>query len=330
MTPAPRRIAIIGAILVDHLLPFGCAEWTTSFGGILYNTLRLAPLVAPWGRVCPIAWIGGEHHAAVAALLSAHANVETDRLLLHAGGSDENILRFTAPTEREEKMTRRCPALPEAALADLASFDWVHFNCITQREITAEALARLRETVRGTLSMDLHNQVASFDDSGRLLRSRFPDWRDWIGAVDVVQMNEHECAALLGREPRSEEDFRQALREIVAVGPREAIVTWGARGSFLAFEEGQERRWARVPPTSHPALDTTGCGDSFSAAYQARRLLGEHPILAALFAGAVSGWNATQTGLFSGAEVACFEAIMRQELGQVAERFEAGWRGEPL
>lgn len=324
------RIAVIGAIMVDHLLPYGHAEWTTSYGGILYNTLRLAPLVSPWGQVAPVAWIGAAHHPEVVRILAQWPNVDAGRLLVHDDGSDENVLRFTSPTEREETMTRRCPALPRERLAELAAFDWVHFNCITQRELSAQDLAWLRGRVRGVLSMDLHNRAARFDEAGRLSSGPFTDWREWIGSVDVVQMNEHECASILERQPEREEDFCAALATLIDCGPREAVITWGPRGSFLAWREGEERRWARIPPTRHPAVDTTGCGDSFSAAYQSRRLAGEHPVRAALFASAVSGWNATQTGLFDAGDVSRFDAILHEHLGTAVERFEAGWRGETL
>ncbi len=325
-----KRIAVIGAIMVDHLLPYGRSAWTTSYGGILYNALRLAPLLSPWGSATPVAWIGADHHADLLRILRAWPNVETEGLLIHAGGSDENTLKFTSPTDRVETMTRRCPAIPRQHLAALCDYDWVHFNCITQKELTVADLAWLRREGKGVLSMDLHNRAARFNEAGHLLHERFHDWREWIGAVDVVQMNEHECASILDREPRCDEDFRDALQILIECGPREAILTWGARGSFLAWHEQNERRWAHIPPTSHPAVDTTGCGDSFSAAYQSRRLQGEHPLSAALFASAVSGWNATRTGLFEAGEVASFTHIMQQELAEPMRRFESGWRGDAL
>ena len=331
MTGPERRIAVLGGIMVDHLLPFGANEWITSFGGILYNTLRLAPLIAPWGVVRPVAWIGQSHHAALHDFLAAYPNVDLEGLAVCETGSDENTLRFITPTEREETMTRRCPALSREMLAGVVECDWVHFNCITQRELELVDLEWLQGKLSGVFSMDLHNRVARFDEAGHLLRGTFPQWQEWMECVDVVQMNEHECAAILGRVAEREEDFRAAARAVAEVGPREILLTWGARGSFVAWSGGGgEYRWAHVPPTSHPAVDTTGCGDSFSAAYQSRRLVSDPPLLAAMFAGAVSGWNAARSGLFQSADASHFHEIMQRELREPLARFRDGWRGEEL
>jgi sugar/nucleoside kinase (ribokinase family) len=325
-----KQIAIIGAILVDEILPFGRDEWTTSYGGILYNTLRLAPLLKDWGSVTPVAWIGEDHYPQVKQILSACDNVDTSMLMQCEHGSDCNILKFVTPTEREEKMTRRCPCIDKKAIEQLLACDWVHFNCLTQWEMSIENLQYLRQNLSGTLSMDLHNLAVLIDEEGHIEKTKYKDWRTWVENVDVVQMNEHECASVLDKQPENEDDFREAARRLAEAGPKEILITWGNKGSFLAYSDEGVYRWVHVPPTSHPAIDTTGCGDSFSAGYISCRLKGQTPLAASLFAGALSGWNATRSGLFEAGDASQFEAIMVQEMGPQLQQIKDGWRGELL
>ncbi|WP_414936560.1 ribokinase [Amycolatopsis sp. cmx-11-51] len=72
--------------------------------------------------------------------------------------------------------------------------------------------------------------------------------------VDVLLVNEHEAAFLLGGEA----DFPKLLD----LGPKAAVVTLGAKGAMVVTAEG-------VTEVSSPkveAVDTTGAGDAFAGA----------------------------------------------------------------
>ncbi|MDL9978433.1 carbohydrate kinase family protein [Microbacterium sp. ASV49] len=94
---------------------------------------------------------------------------------------------------------------------------------------------------------------------------------------------------------------------------REVIVVDGARGSTVF--EGD--RIDVVPALRVDVVDTTGCSDTYLAAYVFSRLRGDEPITAARFATAAAGRAATLLGPRSG-------AVSAAEI----ESFVAGSRGE--
>ncbi|WP_410647352.1 ribokinase [Amycolatopsis sp. cmx-4-54] len=75
-----------------------------------------------------------------------------------------------------------------------------------------------------------------------------------LKGLDVLLVNEHEAAFLLGGEA----DFPKLLE----LGPKAAVVTLGAKGAAVVTAEGV----TEVPSPKVEAVDTTGAGDAFAGA----------------------------------------------------------------
>lgn len=102
-----------------------------------------------------------------------------------------------------------------------------------------------------------------------------PDWQrmqERAALADVVFFNEAGFIAATGQAPSP-----AALREVLALGPAEVVVTLGAAGAIVASHDTQ----ARHPAFEATVVDTTGAGDCFNAAYLSARLRAQ-PIEAAL------------------------------------------------
>ncbi|KAI4333447.1 hypothetical protein L6164_018260 [Bauhinia variegata] len=86
-----------------------------------------------------------------------------------------------------------------------------------------------------------------------------------INFVDILSPNESELARLTGMPTDSFDEITQASVKCQKMGAKEVLVKLGAKGSVL-FVEGEE-------PIKQPAisvktvLDTTGAGDTFTAAF---------------------------------------------------------------
>lgn len=76
-----------------------------------------------------------------------------------------------------------------------------------------------------------------------------------LAALDVLLLNQHEAAWLLGAE--SADPAR-----LLDLGPKAAVVTTGARGAIVVTRAG--RHEIRAPKVA--AVDTTGAGDAFAGA----------------------------------------------------------------
>jgi 1-phosphofructokinase family hexose kinase len=93
---------------------------------------------------------------------------------------------------------------------------------------------------------------------------------------DVVSPNALEAEELIGREFSGEQECSQAVREIAALGPREAIMTLpdGCVAQVLVDERPRLKR-ALIEPREPVAR--RGSGDAFLAGYVAARYEGRAP-----------------------------------------------------
>ncbi|OLZ60488.1 ribokinase [Amycolatopsis keratiniphila] len=105
-----------------------------------------------------------------------------------------------------------------------------------------------------------------------------------LKGLDVLLVNEHEAAFLLGGEA----DFSKLLD----LGPKAAVVTLGAKGAAVVTADG-------VTEVSSPkveAVDTTGAGDAFAGALATSLAKGEELVDAARKAVKVAAITVTRQG----------------------------------
>jgi 1-phosphofructokinase/tagatose 6-phosphate kinase len=93
---------------------------------------------------------------------------------------------------------------------------------------------------------------------------------------DVVSPNVIEAEELVGHEFSSEEERSQAVREIAALGPREAIMTL-PDGCFAQVLVDGQPSVRRVSVQPRESIAKRGSGDAFLAGYLAARYEGRAP-----------------------------------------------------
>ncbi|MEU8176195.1 ribokinase [Microbispora hainanensis] len=108
-----------------------------------------------------------------------------------------------------------------------------------------------------------------------------------LEAVDLIVPNEHEAAALTGRD-----DPGDALEALLGLVP-EAVVTLGARGALYGSRDGVRLHQPAVPVR---AVDTTAAGDTFAAALAVARTEGSDPARALRFASAAAALSVQREG----------------------------------
>ncbi|MFD5494269.1 ribokinase [Streptomyces sp. NPDC127091] len=113
-----------------------------------------------------------------------------------------------------------------------------------------------------------------------------------LAVCDPLIVNEHEAKVILGEGARPGEEPEDWARLLLAKGPRSVVVTLGGEGSLVASSDGV----SRIPPVKVRAVDTTGAGDSFTAALAWRLGLGESLADAAAYAARVGAVTVTREG----------------------------------
>lgn len=84
-------------------------------------------------------------------------------------------------------------------------------------------------------------------------------------SIDILSPNETELSRLTGMPTESFEQISQAVAKCHKLGVKQVLVKLGAKGSAL-FIEGEEPIQQSIIPAAQ-VVDTTGAGDTFTAAF---------------------------------------------------------------
>ena len=322
-------ISVIGAIVYDEIITHK-GERRESFGGITYNIAALSSILPPDVTIHPVSNVGEDRYYEVLAMLKEYPAVDTRDLVRTPGRLTHTKLVYRSITYRDEAVLDLMRPLSLEAALKAAGSEAILINFINGTELTLDVMGALCGRTKGFVQLDVHSKVSRWDAAGHKSQVRFADWREWGRHVDAIQMNEFEAGLTVGRELKDRDDFVAAGREILAEGPPIVIITLGPQGSLLFHRRDGKPYCFACPAINVEAVDTTGCGDSYSAGFLWSYLQRKDPVAAACAANIVGGINCTTSG------IGHLEAA-RGALDQIpkwypdlADRVASGWPGEPL
>jgi sugar/nucleoside kinase (ribokinase family) len=169
------------------------------------------------------------------------------------------------------------PADVDAAIFDEATHLHLGGPEFMGGEAAAEVLAQARE--RGVVT------------SADVLAPGEPGLLEWIGPalghLDYFLPNDDQVRAFTGTD-----DLEAGCRTLVDRGAGCVAATCGAEGALLVDAEGSRR----VPAFEVEVVDTTGCGDAFSAGFLRGLSLGRDPVEAAVLGNAAAALVAQGLG----------------------------------
>ncbi|XP_020528594.1 uncharacterized protein LOC18443326 isoform X2 [Amborella trichopoda] len=90
--------------------------------------------------------------------------------------------------------------------------------------------------------------------------------RELLKAVDIFSPNETELARLTGMPTDTSEQIAEGISKCHEMGVKQVLLKLGAKGSAL-FTEGEERPIIQPIIATSKVVDTTGAGDTFTAAF---------------------------------------------------------------
>jgi ribokinase len=126
---------------------------------------------------------------------------------------------------------------------------------VAQMEVPLEVVLRSVQvaTERGTRA--LVNLAPPFEVPRKLLEN-----------LDPLVVNEHEAAFLLGEKVEGVDGALSAAPDLLALGPKSAVITIGESGAV--FSDGGSTE--HLPAPKVDVVDTTGAGDAFVGALAAQ------------------------------------------------------------
>ncbi|RJP76408.1 MAG: hypothetical protein C4524_10040 [Candidatus Zixiibacteriota bacterium] len=294
------KIGVIGTPNRDTLLlPDG--RKTVSWGGLVYNLLPLSHYLRGRGTVHPICPVGEDAIEDFLTLLRRFDNIELGGITPLAPRQNRVTLKCQSFDEKEETAELYFPPLPLDHIRDhLEGLDFLLINFTSGRDLEKETLHRVRQLFRGPILLDVHSLTLSDPDpKGRRRMRVLRDWQDWLRGMEYVQLTLTEAASLAGQNKTTLAGLVEVADWLLENGTLGVIVTRGNLGALYFHMDEQGILKEEVPAFPVQTLvDTTGCGDVFSAAFVFHLLRwGGGGLQSITFANRAAALKATFSGL---------------------------------
>jgi len=306
-------------------------ERRESYGGITYNVAAFCSIVPDDTVIVPVSNVAEDHFERVVSLMSGYPQVELAELRRVPGKLTHAKLAYETVSRRDESVLYMMTPLTPDRITSCEKSDAVLMNFVNGTEIDLPTFAALRKQTKATIHLDVHSKVGRWDSEGKKTLVPFADWRDWVQHLDIIQMNEFECELTVGRKLSGYDDYVFAAAEIVDGGAPIVAVTLGPLGSVLVYRKNG-KRYSSVCPAADVknVVDTTGCGDSFSAGFLWNYLQCRNPVAANAAANIVGGINCTISGIGHLEKARnALEQIPRW-FPELAQKIDAGWPGDEI
>ncbi len=291
------KIAVIGTFVRDRIKPWRGDE-VQSIGGMFFTLSYLANLVDSATEIAAIAFIGDDLKHEVTSKLAVYPNLRLDGLMELPRLNTQVRLTYTSHDQREETTTEPMPALGYSELQMALQADIIMVNLITGQDLDVTALAKLKKNATALVYVDFHSHALGISSDGRRFYRRPADWKSWVAAADILQMNEPEARTLAGISgTASLEQLTEFGLQMLEAGPSVCHLTLAERGSLLFYSIAGKPLVVQVAaPFAPQVLDMVGCGDAFQAAYVAKYLEGKSVVEATRFANRAAALNCTFVG----------------------------------
>jgi len=258
------KIGVIGTINKDFILPFRHSP-IESFGGILYDISVLSVLLNEEDEIIPVSYLGHDVYDALISWCNRRPNVSSNGLVSIDERNHNVIIEYHTLEDRTEKSLFPFPPLTKEQIEPILDADLIIVNFISGWDLELEAMEFLAERAGDKLYVDLHYLIMGRDKIGSRFVQLPENVERWIAAPHWLQMNEVEFAEVAGKGVSVLEFYQQRMRNDQVL-----VVTNGADDTQVVISEDGNAVLHAMPTYHVPDLiDTTGCGDTFGAAFGA-------------------------------------------------------------
>ena len=270
------KIAVIGHLARDifHLgADDGDSEKIVeSYGGIFYSVASLANLLSPGDKIFPVFGVAEEWYDSCVERLEHCGNVET-KGIFKLREEPNRVHYFKGPSGARTECSKHIASpIPFSRIKPFLDVDGVLINMASGFDITLETLDEIRMQIQEEkipIHLDFHMLTRGIDKNHNRFPRPLTDWRRWCFMINSVQLTEDEAAGV------SAERYDEAtlINQLMPLMVSALVITRGERGATLIRQEHKKLFRHEVSAAPMPsAVDTTGCGDVFGAAFLAEYL----------------------------------------------------------
>jgi sugar/nucleoside kinase (ribokinase family) len=200
-----------------------------------------------------------------------------------------NVYPLSNPDVRVQRVDARAGPIAAAALPDLRARIW-QIGPLTKSDVELAMIGRCAG-LGGLVGMDVQGLTREIVD-GEVRASSAAAQMGYLRDLDVLKADEEEILTYTGAG-----SVEAAVAKVRAAGVREVLITRGSEGAVI-YGGSSPISIAAVPPCR--TVDATGCGDTYLAAYLARRITSDDLRECGAFAAAAAAINLESFGAFRG------------------------------
>jgi sugar/nucleoside kinase (ribokinase family) len=285
-------VTLIGPVSRDIIRIGNMPERRQPGGTVFYAGMALRALDVPVSIITRLA--PEDETELLAPLRQAGAVID----VLPSAQTSCFINRYgPGPDQRTQQVTMRAAPFTSAHLPAIVT-QWVYLAPLLQGDIPTELIEHLARSGRHRIALDAQGWLRHVIN-GAVIASQWPEGFKALPWVDILKADADEAAIITGQR-----DPEMAARILCGRGADHVLVTLGEQGSVLCHRGALVRQPAYRPAGGDfTIMDTTGCGDTFLAAYLSRIILGEAMPAAGRFAAVAAALKQTHFGpLQAGAE----------------------------
>jgi adenosine kinase len=293
------NIGVIGTPNKDKLiLPNGAI--VQSWGGVVYNLLTLNHYLGSKAVIRAICAVGVDVKDSLLDLINGFPSLETSALYFAPQRQNRVILKCMTQENKEETADLSLPPIPfDHIQPHLEDLDFLLVNFTSGKDVEKDTLRQIRRSCENPIMVDVHSLTLSDPDAkGRRRPRSLHDWKEWLEGIDYVQFSWKEAASMTDENNTSIAGLVEVADWLLEHGSKGVLVTRGSEGAFYFHLDAEGILKEEIPPFPlQNVVDTTGCGDVFSAAFISHLLISENPLKAVTFAVKAAALKATFSGL---------------------------------
>lgn len=277
-----RKIAVIGTINRDTVIRVDGSRHE-GYGGILYNLAVLSALAPTGFSVCPIVNVGRNCSRPILKRLAQLDQLDLQGVRVVAKPNNHCTLHYRDAANKTEVLKGWVGGVNRKQLQSAVDAEFILINFISGSDISRRSLRWLYDHYDGEIYLDFHSRTLGRRRNGSRFLRRPEDWMEYLACADIVQMSELEFELLSNCKANKTTciDFLKRQHG----NTRCLIVTRGAGGCFILQRSDVGIRFTSIPaPSVSKVVDTTGCGDIFSAGFIANYLTTGNEVTAARYA----------------------------------------------
>lgn len=251
---APRRLGVMGTLVLDEIVRPGRPAATGLWGGIAYSVAAFDHVLGAGWRLVPLIVVGADvAEAGERCLARLSPSADLSRLRTADARNNRVELRPAPGGRRTERLTGGVPGWTADEIAgELAGLDALYVNFVSGAEMTLAGSRRIRDDFGGPAYADLHSLFLGTESGGVRMPRVFAQAPDVAACFDYVQMNQEEFA-LFRRSAGGDEPALSGRAKLLAVtlGPQGADLFERPRGAADPGGAGAGR--ASAPATGSDA-----------------------------------------------------------------------------